>query len=127
MELCPCQPQVFHGTLDLLDSCFAFVWVNTGKANKLLWVALHYGGDIVISQRRESGCGLRIPCQQDPNHIKCCIVGSNVLDVLELDLCTEKTFSRLSIGAEGHLHKFRGGKMDMKINSTRHKQNPPNS
>src|SRR6266700_2280242 len=120
VKFCTSQPQIFNGTLHLLDSGLSLMWIDARKANKLLWITLDDSGDVIVVQWWQTGCCLCIPREKDANHIQFSIISSDLLNIFQLDLRTKIALSRLCIRAKRHLHKLRCWQMDMKVDSTRH-------
>ena len=114
------QSQFLDSALDFFNRCLSFMGVNTGKTDKLLWIALHNGCNIIIPQRGQTGGGFRIPGQQDTNHIEFRIIGGYLLDILQFHLGTEEAFGGLGVGAERDLHKLRCRQVDMKVDGAWH-------
>src|SRR5712691_8390468 len=103
MKFCTCQPKFFYSTFNFSDGSLPFVWVNTSETNKLLWKTLHNFSYVVVAKWRQScGC-FSIPGEQDTNYIKFHIVCCYLLDILQLNLGTEKSLSSLSVRTQSYL------------------------
>src|SRR5581483_11255352 len=120
MELRAGKAKICNRPLHLFDGRLAFVGIDAGEADELLWISRYDCGDVVVAQRGEPRGCLGVPGQEDTDHVELCVVCGEFFDILEFDLGAEIARGGLSIGSQGDLEKLGGRQVDMKVDGAWH-------
>src|SRR5690242_18474604 len=107
-----------------IDCAFAFPGIDTGEPYKLPWVFSADVGYLIVSQRRQAGCGLGIPGQQHSYDVQFFIEPRYLVHFADRNLVTEIGLGRFSEGLYSAVQKARGGKMNVHINRFCHSKSP---
>ena len=107
-ELGDRPPQLGHRRLSLPG-------VDRGEAHEGVGVFLDAPGHVVVGERRQSHAGLRVPGQQDAQHVLGAELLGHVVDAADGHLGAEVADGGFPEGAERLLDPLVGGEMDVKI------------